>query len=469
MRETNRSSLRVASSSFSHSFFAVSRAILFVADEICDESVACSSCKKDTDAVWKTISELVGTKMPQALSQTKEANVSDTDTRTFLLSALLCFAVSERCSHRRIYIERIMGLPSHCKQTLMMLIEKGRSEGPQPTTPPPRHETPNRSGSKRSLDETSTPKHHPSLERPSKQPSTADKSIADRSWTGDESFGSPMFPGYTPQRQNGRLSVDSLFSPATVDSSLEKLVSDLRKQNQSLKEELACFQQREVDLGQKMEEAEVRFRKEMLKLESTSMHREEAAQEFHQQELARLQQELDNLKEAHETEERARRELASVRDEMDLLEHTKEKLAETEEKLRIARERIEQLGDIKEALIREEEAHGALVEECLRLENELKALQPLRRQLEDYKSRAVDAEVKLAECKEDLKRMSQITGSLSSAQKEILEGARIHREEAQELRRRLLDENVEHEGLCVGEGLKYVRIMSGRQRSCCRI
>lgn len=451
----------------------VSRAILFVADEICDESMACSSCRKDADAVWQTISELVGAKMPQALSRTKEANVSETDTRTFLLSALLCFAVSERCPHRRIYIERIMGLPSHCKQTLMMLIEKGRSEGSQPTPQTPRRETPNRSGSgsgsKRSLDEASTSQHHSSLERPSKQPSTADKSVADRSWAGDESFASPVFPGYTPQRKSGRLSVDSLFSPATVDSSFDKLVADLRKQNQSLKEELACYQQREADLGQKMEDAEVTFRKEMLKLESTSMQREEDARKSHQQELARLQQELDNLKEARETEERAQRELASVRDEIDLLEHTKEKLAETEEKLRIARERIEQIGDLKEALIREEEAHGASVEECLRLENELKALQPLRRQLEDYKTRAVDAEVKLAECKEDLKRMSQITGSLSSAQKEILEGARIHKKEAEELRRRLLDEEVVHEGLGVGEGLKYVRIMNGRQRLCCRI
>jgi chromosome segregation ATPase len=248
--------------------------------------------------------------------------------------------------------------------------------------------------------------------------------------------------------------VNSLFSPATIDSSLEKLVTGLRKQIESLKEELAGCQHREVDLGQKMEDAEVASRKEMMKLESAFMQREEDARESHQQELARLQQELDDLREARETETRAQRELASVRDEMDLLEHTKEKLAETEEKLTIARERIEQLGDVKEALTREEAAHGASVEECIRLDNELKALQPLRRQLEGYKTRAVDAEVKLAECKEDLKRLSQITGNLNSAQKEILKGARIHKEEAEELRRRLLDEEAVNEGPGVGEGLR---------------
>jgi chromosome segregation ATPase len=248
--------------------------------------------------------------------------------------------------------------------------------------------------------------------------------------------------------------VNSLFSPATIDSSLEKFVADLRKQNESLKEELAGCHQREIDLGQKMEDAEVAFLREMMKLEAASIQREEDARESHQQELARLQQELDDLREVRETEQRAKRELASVRDEMDLLEHTNEKLAKTEAKLRIARERIEQLGDVKEALTREEKAHGASVEECIRLDSELKALQPLRRQLEDYKTRAVDAEVKLAECKEDLKRLSQITGSLNSAQKEILKGARIHKDEAEELRRRLLFEEAMNEGPGVGEGLR---------------
>jgi hypothetical protein len=51
--------------------------------------------------------------------------------------------------------------------------------------------------------------------------------------------------------------------------------------------------------------------------------------------------------------------------------------------------------------------------------------------------------------------MEQMSGNLSSAQKEILQGAKIHKEEAEELRRRLLEEGAEQEGgQGVGEGLR---------------
>ena len=437
-------------------------AILFCADEICDVKMACESCKKDTETIWSTIATIVETKMPQIQT---ESDASLPQVRTFLLSALLCFAVSESCPHRRTYIERIMGLPSHCQQVLMMIIEKGRSMGsPQATRK--EEQTPQKSGSKRNLEQAlSDDEEITTLDRPTKQPSPGDRSLDDsgskavnQSWTADDSFASaPSFPGYTPQRRKSRLSVESLFSPTTIDSTLETLVADLRKQNESLKQELATSQQREADLNQKVEENEVSFRKEMMKLESTSLQREEDARRAHLEESAALRMELEQVKTALETEQRAHKELESVRDEMDLLQHTKEKLAETEEKFRICRERIEQLGDVKEALTREEEAHSASVEECLRLQNELKTLQPLRRQLEDYKTRAVEAEVKLSECQADLKRMEQVSDSLSSAQKEILQGAKIHKEEAEELRRRLLEEEgsaSQEGGQGVGEGLR---------------
>jgi len=420
--------------------------------------MACESCKKDTETIWKTISTIIVTKVPQLQSQMENSSVSTEELRTFLLSALLCFAVSESCPHRRTYIERIMGLPSHCQQVLMMIIERGRSVGSPPASAAAQapRETPRKSGSKRNLEETcSDDDASATSERPAKQPSSgSDRSVANKSWNGNDSIASPpVFAGYTPQRKSGgrRLSVESLFSPATIDSTLENLVTDLRKQNESLQQELATSQQREAELGQKMEDN----RKEMMKLEFTALQREEDAREAHARESSALRLELEELKVAFETEQRAHKELESVRDEMDLLKHTKEKLAETEEKLRICRERIEQLGDVKEALTREEEAHGVSVEECLRLQNELKTLQPLRRQLEDYKTRAVEAEVKLSECQADLKRMEQVTGNLSSAQKEIVEGAKLHKEEAEELRRRLMEEEgASLEGPGVGEGLR---------------
>jgi hypothetical protein len=51
--------------------------------------------------------------------------------------------------------------------------------------------------------------------------------------------------------------------------------------------------------------------------------------------------------------------------------------------------------------------------------------------------------------------MEQVTGSLSSAQKEIMAGAKLHKEEAEQLRRRLLEEGeASEEGPGVGEGLR---------------
>ena len=425
--------------------------------------MACESCKKDTETIWSTIATIVATKMPQISSESDGASMPEI--QTFLLSALLCFAVSESCPHRRTYIERIMGLPPHCQQVLRMIIEQGRSMN-SPLATRTNEQTPQKSGSKRNLEQALSDDEEPTtMDRPTKQPSPGDRSFdeyasaaVNQSWAADDSFASsaPSFPGYTPQRRQSRLSVESLFSPTTIDSTLETLVAHLRKQNESLKQELATSQQREADLNHKVQENEVLFRKEMMKLESTSLQREEDARMAHSEECAALRLELEQVKTALETEQREHKELESVRDEMDLLQHTKEKLAETEEKFRICRQRIEQLGDVKEALTREEEAHSASVEECLRLQNELKTLQPLRRQLEDYKTRAVEAEVKLSECQADLKRMELVSGNLSSAQKEILQGAKIHKEEAEELRRRLLDEGaVSHEGgQGVGEGLR---------------
>lgn len=456
--------MTVTRGSVSHSLSSFLRsAILFVADEVCDVSMACESCKKDTETIWKTISTIVVTKMPQLASHLEDnATVSVAELHAFLLSSLVCFAVSESCVHRRMYIERIMALPSHCQQVLMMIIEKGQTTvaGSPPATDETKVTPQKRSGSKRNLEETSSDdeKQSATSERSAKRPSSDDRSVGNnKSWDADDSFVSAsVLPGHTPQqRRKSRLSVESLFSPTTIDSTLENLVTDLRKQNESLKQELAASQQREAELGQKMEEAQVSFRKEMMKLESSSLQREEDAREAHKQEAAALQVQLEEYKAALETEQRAHQELESVRDEMDLLQHTKTKLSETEEKLRICRERMEQLSDVKEALTREEQAHSTSVEECLRLQNELKTLQPLRRQLEDYKTRAVEAEVKLTECQAELKRMEQVTGSLSSAQKEIMAGAKLHKEEAEQLRRRLLEEGeAPEEGPGVGEGLR---------------
>lgn len=278
-----------------------------------------------------------------------------------------------------------------------------------------------------------------------------------RSRSREEAFGSPI-SGYTPQRKRnalGRMAVEGFFSPGTIDAALDTMVDDLRRQNDNLQQDLDVSQKRESELSSKIQDMENRLKRDMMKLESAALRKAEEARADHYAEITRLQYELEDLQDIKIKEEIAQRQLGNARDEIDLLEHTAEKLAETEEKFRKCRERMEQLGDVKDALRREEEAHSASVEECLRLENELKALQPLRRQLEDYKRRAIDAEVKLAECQEDLKHLTNISQNLTSAHKELLKGAKIHQEEAEELRKRLYEDESTAEGSAsaIGEGI----------------
>ena len=115
------------------------------------------------------------------------------------------------------------------------------------------------------------------------------------------------------------------------------------------------------------------------------------------------------------------------------------------------------MGDAKEALTRAEEAHGAAVARGLELENELKVLQPLRRQLEDYKTRAVDAEVKLAESQEELQNLQRLSSELTGMNKELKQGVMIHQSETEGLRKRLMedaDSSGGAKGPAVGEGLR---------------
>jgi chromosome segregation ATPase len=334
-----------------------------------------------------------------------------------ILSALLCYSVSDSCEDRKAIIGRILELPRDCQHRLMKLIEHGKKfMSPLSGSP------------------------HSGAASPSKS-RHRETPVIDRSRGRQQLFSSPS--GFTPRRKKtsmGRASVEGLFSPATIDSSLEKMVKDLRKQNDALQSELKSAQDREMGLGQKMQDMEATFRKTTMKLESEVLRREEDTRVEYEAKLAEMQQELDDLRNEQELESQARQELASMQEDVELLEHTKAKLAETEAKLQKCRERLEELGDAKEALQREEEAHSKSVEECLRLSNELKALQPLKRQLEEYKTRAVHAEVKLAECQEDLKRLEQTSNTISSANKELLKGVQLQQKEAEELRRRLDDE-----------------------------
>ena len=380
------------------------------------------------EELWAATEKAVSKISSTAISLSVSATQTPVERQCAILSALLCHAVSDGCYDRKTHIGRVLSLPKEIQKRVMNIIERGR----QIMSP--------------RIRVRATPARDTAIKTPGSRRNR------------DEAFGTPA-SGYTPRRKKQSsgagegISAEGLFSPRTIENALGNIMEDLRIQNETLNTELETSQQREMELGAKIQEMEQSVRKQMMKVESEAYRNKEESRVDHEEEIKRLQEELKSLQKVKEQEENAQLELARVRDEIDLLKHTKDRLAETEEKFRMCRERLEELSEVREALKREEQAHAASVEECLRLDNDVKTLQPLRRQVEEYKTRAVDAEVKLAECQEDLKKVSHLSKHLSSAHKELLQGAKLHKEEAEELRKRLYEEDQQKKGPAIGESL----------------
>ena len=173
-------------------------------------------------------------------------------------------------------------------------------------------------------------------------------------------------------------------------------------------------------------------------------------------ELSEQKRELDNLRDYEQRAKELKEENSRLRDDLDVLECSKEKLSYTEDQLRKCRDRIELIGDAHDALPREEKAHAASVDKCLSLENELALLKPLKRQLDEYKLRATDAEVALAECREDLRRIKEKSCGLEGANRALKRGVDIHRAEAGNMQKQLQEEGGKSgkEGTPVGIGMR---------------
>ena len=327
-------------------------AILHVAEHLCGQQPSPPAYTTVED-IWAAVYNVLVLVAPSSAKQcvTPSMSLDERQTRqTALLSVLLKYAVSDGCRDRKTHIEMILSLPLDIQQRLTTVVDQNRSF---------QSKTPLRS-QMNDVDEVAS------------IGSTRSR---------DDVMTSPS--GLTPARKRrsfvDRNSTEELFSPGTLDPAFERMVDGLKSKNQSLHQELANSAMREAELAVKMQELETKVRKNTMKIEAESLRTSDEAHEAHQKELAALREELYLLQDVRDKEQKSHRELINIRDEMDLMEHSKEFLAETVEKLRKCRERLEQLADVKDSLKREEEAHSSSVEECLRLENEVKSLQPLRR------------------------------------------------------------------------------------------
>lgn len=171
----------------------------------------------------------------------------------------------------------------------------------------------------------------------------------------------------------------------------------------------------------------------MMQLESQNMDREQEMVMQYNGMLQSLQGELKVAQNKVEQGEEATKELQKAQEEIEILNQDRTMLSEASEKLCIYKAKVGEMQDIKEAFKREQEAHAKSVDEIVRLENELQHLQPLKRQLEDYKVRSIEAEVKLVECQDYLRRIEREANDQSAVNDTLRQSALMQKEQVEEL------------------------------------
>lgn len=233
-----------------------------------------------------------------------------------------------------------------------------------------------------------------------------------------------------------------LLSPGTLESpsAVQSVVADLQRQVKKYQEVVHTLQQRDQEHVSKLEQTQAAHRKQMIKVEAAALDRETDLQRQFEERLDDLQTRLDQAEVEREQGRKAVEELAQARDDMDLMNHNKSALQQTTEKLRKYKDKITELQDVKETLQHEQDAHGQSIDEVVRLENELQSLLPLKRQLDNYKIRAIEAEVKLVENQDYLRRLEQQASDQNMNNEHLWKGAAIQQEEMEKLQRRIQQE-----------------------------
>jgi hypothetical protein len=266
-------------------------------------------------------------------------------------------------------------------------------------------------------------------------------------------FGTPvasMASAFSPAQSDSNTYASDIMSPAflspgTAESPtrMQALVQNLQRKNDAIQHTLEEFKAREEALKQKFEAAETEQRQNMIRVEAESLDRIQEMQHEIDKRTADWNAHLAELQEKVRKGEAAQQELLVAKEELEVMHHNKTALVETTEKLRKYRDKVNELNDVKEALAKEREAHGQAVDDLVRLENEVQSLQPLKRQVEDYKIRALNAEVQLVESQDILRRMERQTKDDNVKHEHLFKGVLMQKEQMDELQRRI-QESTEH-------------------------
>lgn len=236
-----------------------------------------------------------------------------------------------------------------------------------------------------------------------------------------------------------------LLSPGTIESParMQSVVQHLQRRNELLQQSLSDVRLRESTLTGQLERMASEHRQSTLRLEAQSLDRIQELQREADERATEWQTNLTELREQVRLGSTAVQELQVAKEELEVMQHNKAALVETTEKLRKYKDKVTELQDVKEALRSEQEAHGKAVDDVVRLENELQQLLPVKRQVEDYKIRAIEAEVKLVECQDFLRRMERQANDESTKHETLFKGVILQKEQMEEMQRRI-QQDTEH-------------------------
>eukprot|EP00977_Amphora_coffeiformis_P028130 scaffold34701_cov229-Amphora_coffeaeformis.AAC.1 len=439
---------------------------------------------EDTVQIWAHLFS-ISTKYARPISDEKvnAASMSPSDLKYFILSNLLdCSVNHPNLDMRRQYIGRILQLSKHVQKRLMAMIElrvrrQTRNHTPQKAhsrlaTPPkgtPKNSNAEKKTRNRSEQESSASKRDEAdadsfyqTPTPTKQNANSSAEMTPPSSARGYSaaFEDGSSTGYTPstKRQNIRSPEGGFLSPGTMDSpqAIRTIVTSLQQKNKELSHDLALAQRRELEFKTKMDALKQNHRKDMIRLETASMEREQELKKELQGQYDDMEKQIQTLQEEAAKGRKAQEELSKAKDELDVMEKQQSELVEMAERVRKYKEKVAELHDVKEALKREQEAHGRSVEEIVKLETEVKTLHPVKRQLEEYKTRAIEAEVKLVESQDYLRRLEAQAQQATDASDSLFKETVMQKEQMDELIRRIKDEtqaNMETATTSVADGV----------------
>ena len=423
--------------------------LIKVAEEICDcESSSSSAPSQPTSVLeaWACIHNLLND-CGISSEEFDEEDFESRECQYIVLSTLLCHALSSNCKNQKLYVGRIMGWNRpDIQQEIMAIVQENAHQGCSDTE---------------SCGELTG--DYSVLMNASLATSTSidlgygiDTSCQKRDR--DEAFGEDdEGDNDTPQEKKRHNTSVGEEEDDTEEKEVTKQLfgsDDDHVTITKLKQELKESRQQEMDLTVKVDEMQSQRRTEMLQLESKYLQQIRDMEDKYSHETNEQKKELEILRERDQNITEMKEENLRLRDELDILQCSKEKFNHTEEQLRKYREKIEAFGDVQDALQREEKAHATLVDKCLEMESELVQLKPLKRQLEEYRVRATDAEVALAECRDDLRRFKEKSSGLEGLNLALQRGVNLQQVEADALQKRLQEEGQSGEGgSAVGVGM----------------